>query len=263
MKKRIYYTNGINEVRIYPEEEAPIGWRRGRVKSTATTTGARWYTDGKNNKLIMPGDIIPNGYFPGRKKPIEWSLKQSQTLLNKKMHYYTNGEVEILLSSSEPIPEGFKRGRLAMTAEQRHKLSIKHMGKKTPQWVLEKTARTKELNGTFNTSKPEALYKKQLYEKYGKENVRTNFKSTVYPYRCDFYIKSEDIFIELNLHWTHGGRPYDPDDPKCQEQLKIWQEKAKTSKFYQNAIETWTVRDVEKQKVAKKNKLNYITIYKL
>ena len=41
----------------------------------------------------------------------------------------------------------------------------------------------------------------------------------------------------------------------------MWQEKAKTSQFYANAIKTWTERDVEKQRVAKENNLNCKIIY--
>ena len=41
----------------------------------------------------------------------------------------------------------------------------------------------------------------------------------------------------------------------------VWQEKAKQSQFYENAIKTWTERDVEKQRVAKENNLNYKVIY--
>ena len=50
-------------------------------------------------------------------------------------------------------------------------------------------------------------------------------------------------------------------DEECKKQLEAWQEKAKTSKFYENAIQTWTVRDVEKQRIAKENNLNYKVIY--
>lgn len=82
-----------------------------------------------------------------------------------------------------------------------------------------------------------------------------------YPFKCDFYIKSVDLFIEVNAHWTHGGMPFDGTNPHCIEQLKIWKEKSKTSKFYQNAITTWTVRDVRKQQIAIENHLNYKTIY--
>lgn len=82
-----------------------------------------------------------------------------------------------------------------------------------------------------------------------------------YPFYCDFYIVEDDLFIELNAHWTHGGKPFDENDEECIKQLQEWREKAKTSKFYENAIETWTVRDVKKLETAKKNRINYKTIY--
>ncbi len=101
---------------------------------------------------------------------------------------------------------------------------------------------------------------KQLLEQYNGKVIR-RYKDKRYPFYCDFYIPSEDLFIELNAHWTHGGKPYNPDDEECQKQLILWKEKAKQSQFYENAIKTWTERDVKKQKVAKDNKLNYKVIY--
>lgn len=35
------------------------------------------------------------------------------------------------------------------------------------------------------------------------------------------------------------------------------------TKFYNNAIQTWTDRDVNKRNVAKKNKLNYLVFYSI
>ena len=43
--------------------------------------------------------------------------------------------------------------------------------------------------------------------------------------------------------------------------LEDWQERAKTSRFYKNAIYVWTNLDVRKQKCAKENNLNYKVIY--
>lgn len=120
---------------------------------------------------------------------------------------------------------------------------------------------TKKKNNSFNKSKiEEDLYEQLLIENKNKTIYR-QYKDNRYPYYCDFYILEDDLFIELNNHWTHGGRPYNPDDLDCQKQLKEWEEKAKTSKFFENAIQTWTVRDVEKQKCARENNLNYKVIY--
>ena len=79
---------------------------------------------------------------------------------------------------------------------------------------------------------------------------------------CDFYIKSLDLFIELNISWTHGGHPFDNENPSDIDILLKWQDKAKTSQYYKNAITTWTIRDPAKIATAKANKLNYIACYK-
>lgn len=120
---------------------------------------------------------------------------------------------------------------------------------------------TRKLHNTFNTSNAEeALYKELLLENSNKTIYR-QYKDDRYPFYCDFYIVEDDLFIELNTHWTHGGMPYDPDNPLCQEQLCVWKEKAQTSKFYAQAIKTWTERDVQKLNCAINNKLNYKVIY--
>ena len=153
--------------------------------------------------------------------------------------------------------------------DQNHKDKIsKALKGRTYEWPadklqikLSKDYLTKKKNNSFNKSKPE----QELYETLLKENVNKTiyrqYKDNRYPFYCDFYIVEDDLFIELNAHWSHGGRPFDPTDDDCIKQLNIWKEKAKTSKFYENAIETWTVRDVKKRETALKNHLNYKVIY--
>lgn len=63
------------------------------------------------------------------------------------------------------------------------------------------------------------------------------------------------------MHWTHGNHQFDSNDEKDLEKLAIWKEKAKTSKFYQTAINVWTERDPIKLKAAQDNNLNYKVYY--
>ena len=124
--------------------------------------------------------------------------------------------------------------------------------------ILEKVNETKRKNGTFNTSKDE----KQSFEllklkfKYVEYQYKDNER---YPFNCDFYIPSFDLFIECQYSWTHGGHPYNKENDK--EKIELWENKAKKSKYYQNAIETWTIRDVSKRETAKKNNLNYLEFF--
>ena len=94
--------------------------------------------------------------------------------------------------------------------------------------------------------------------------MKRNYKNvTKYPFNCDFYIPELDLYIECNFHWTHGHKPFDKDDEYCKKQLFNWKFKAENSQFYKNAINTWTVRDVNKRKIAQENKLNYIEFWNL
>ena len=78
---------------------------------------------------------------------------------------------------------------------------------------------------------------------------------------CDFYLPDYDLYIEINGIWTHGEHPFDPTDIKDIEQLNVWIEKSNHSKFYKNAINVWTKRDVLKRNTAKQNKLNFLEIF--
>ena len=114
-------------------------------------------------------------------------------------------------------------------------------------------------NNTFNTSKEED----EVYEFLSQYiDVTRQFNgSSKYPFCCDFYIEDLDMFIECNFHWTHGGHPFDPSSIKDQVKLERW--KAKQTKYYNNAIKTWTKMDVEKRNKAKEENLNYKEFWSL
>ena len=124
--------------------------------------------------------------------------------------------------------------------------------------IIDKINNTKKKNKTFNTSKPESESYILLKEKY--PDVQYQYKSDVYPFMCDFYIPNLDLYIECNYHWTHGGKLYEgtiEDNTK----LNLW--KSKNTKYYNNAINSWTVRDINKMKLAKENNLNYKVFYNI
>lgn len=129
------------------------------------------------------------------------------------------------------------------------------------QAALNKGFITKRENKSFSTSKLEENYYKYLLTIYNKTDIIRQYKDERYPFNCDFYIKSEDLFIECNYHWSHGSTAFNPNDAECIKRLKVWEEKAKTSKYYQSAIDVWTRRDPLKIKCAKENQLNYKVLY--
>lgn len=120
---------------------------------------------------------------------------------------------------------------------------------------------TKIKNGTLNTSKPELDSFHLLQIVF--PNLKKQYKSAEYPFLCDFYDPDSSTYIELNAHWTHGKHFFNKDNPQDLDKLSKWQEKATTSKFYKNAIETWTVRDVKKLAVAKEKNLKYLVFWSI
>ena len=122
----------------------------------------------------------------------------------------------------------------------------------------EKQYKTKKKNHTFNTSMQETKTYELLKEKY--PDVKYQYKSDVYPFACDFYIPSLNLYIECNYHWTHGGKPYEGTD---EDNIILEKWKSKQTEFYNNAIHCWTIRDVNKRNIAKANKLNYIEFWNI
>ena len=120
-----------------------------------------------------------------------------------------------------------------------------------------KIYQTKKKNNSFNTSKPEEEIYKLLCQKYN--DVKRQYKSKVYPFACDFYIPSEDLYIEYQGFWTHGNEPYDENNQRHQEKLKLWETKGTSQ--YKKAINDWTQRDIIKRKTAKNNNLNWLEFF--
>ena len=120
---------------------------------------------------------------------------------------------------------------------------------------------THKTNSSFNDSKPERVAFGLLRRKYN--DLIWHYSSEKYPYVCDFYSPSEDVYIEFNGNWTHGGHYFNQEDHDDQKTLEIWMEKAKTAKYYSNAIYTWTELDRRKKDIAEKNKLNYVVFWNL
>ena len=130
---------------------------------------------------------------------------------------------------------------------------------KNKEKKLKKEYQTKKKNNSFNTSKPEKELLKEIKKFY--PDIKYQYNSSSYPFSCDFYIPSKDLYIELNLHWTHGKEPFDIFNKEHLDNIKFWVNKSKNSKFYKNAIYTWTDLDVRKREIAQKNNLNYLEFY--
>ena len=246
-----------------------------------SSSGYHWYNNGE---IEINSKECPQGFILGR-LPIS-----DETRKKMSDHCFTRG--------ISPEDDAIRRAKISQTKQskseeekQQYALSISNArkgkgvgkapwnkgkvgvqvawnkGKKvnfSPESIkqmLDHQYQTKKANNSFNISKQEDECFAKLQEIYGEDNVIRSYRDLRYPFCCDFYIPSEDLFIEFNRTWTHGGHPFDPTSLDDISTLEKWQEKAKTSNYYKNAIYTWTDLDVRKQETAKRNNLNYQTIY--
>lgn len=138
-------------------------------------------------------------------------------------------------------------------------LEFKQKMKKLEQQIKLKRYNTMKLNKSFNKSKPEEQCYNLLLTKFNKEDIIRQYNNDLYPFNCDFYIKSLNLYIECHFHWTHGGEPFNKDNLKHLERLNLL--KSKNTKFYKMAEKVWTYYDPLKLTTFKKNNLNYKIFY--
>ena len=124
-------------------------------------------------------------------------------------------------------------------------------------------------NGTLHTSKPEKLMGQVLVHLFGADDVLHNvIVDKRYPYRVDYYIKSLDLFIELNGNRCHNDHWFDKNSKRDLQIVNDWhrnmikreKETGKRSR-YRKYIETWTQTDIEKKSAAEVNNLNYLVFW--
>lgn len=149
--------------------------------------------------------------------------------------------------------------------ERCEKSSLEHWGVLHPMQdmsVRNKQFASRMENGIANVSSGEEEIYLQLCDKFGVDDVFRQYISDVYSFHCDFYVKSLDLYIELNGNWTHGFHWFDENNADDVQTALSWSDKALSgSKYYSNALYVWTVMDLMKRAAAVANNLNYIVFW--
>lgn len=134
--------------------------------------------------------------------------------------------------------------------------------------IVNKSYETKKKNKSFGKSATEDYIYVCLCRMFGESNVERQYVSIVYPFPCDFYVKTENLYIEYQGWWSHGRVPFDSNNKIHIETLNIWKERSqdptktkKRNSLYKEAIKTWTIKDPLKRKTAKENNLNWIEFF--
>ena len=129
--------------------------------------------------------------------------------------------------------------------------------------------KTKLKNNSFSKSKEEDKCYELLKEKYF--DIIRQYRSELYPFNCDFYIPSRDLYVEYNGSQYHHNHPFDKNNKDDIKELHILQEKSNNSlrhkqgkkSQYDTMIYVWTDLDVRKRNIAKQNNLNFIEFWNL
>lgn len=125
--------------------------------------------------------------------------------------------------------------------------------------TVKKVNHSKYINNSFHVSKPEESLYEMLCNYFGESDVKRQYSSVLYPFACDFYITSRDLYIELNASWTHGKHWFDGNNTDDINVLTEW--KNKNTDYYNNAVSVWSVKDLNKRETARRNNLNYIVFW--
>ena len=255
---------------------------------------AKTYTNGKEEKRIKDGEQPPEGWWPGlsdshreRLKHIwdDKELLKSREEKRKKTTQDRYGVDNVFQSKDvlDKLHDDRHSGELAKRAMNTKLLKYgdshynnisKHKQTKLDRYGSEtynnpqKNFETRKLNGTCTTSKAEENLYLELCSKYGKENVIRQYeddrykREDGYKFKCDFYIKSNDLFIEINYWQGHGPHPFDKDNEDDLKLLANWEDKRNSGLTqYDSMIRAWTIIDPMKLNIAKKNHLNYLLLY--
>lgn len=127
--------------------------------------------------------------------------------------------------------------------------------------LLEKYEEDEELEESFSNkcrSKDESKLYKLLVEKYGKDDVLKEYRNKLYPFHCDFYIKSKNLYIEYQGYWTHGKEKFTGEENQLRELNNLIK---KNDSVSEGKIQSWAFMDIVKRKIAKINKLNWIEFF--
>jgi hypothetical protein len=216
------------------------------VKNKLNETKIKKYGNYKYNNSNKLKETLSNKDDDFWKERIKKSI---ETRINKNNgKYFSESTIQKIKNTNK---ERYGVDSYTKTNQFKELIAEKHDDIQRKQYT------TKSKNKSFNTSKNEDNFSSFLDEI--KLVYIRQYKSDLYPFSCDFYIPSIDLYIEIQGNWTHGGHPFDKDNIDDIKKLNLWKEK--NSPYYNNAIYAWTDLDVRKRKIALDNKLNYLEIF--
>lgn len=222
----------------------------------------------KNKKIDLPKDVLYDLYVNQQLSTVEIAALFDCTSVCIAQHLQKYG-----IPRRKP-GEGVKlqRQHWSPEKEQQRSMKFKQTWHDTPDDVkkeiiakrtknsnspesIQKAINTRTTNKTGIKSKAENKFFNDLVLVFGVDDVIHEYTdSEQYPFQCDFYIKSKNLFIEYQGHFTHGYEPYNPENIDHEDYLNLMRDKNIDTK-------TWTVRDPKKLNYALTHNTNLLLIY--
>lgn len=122
-----------------------------------------------------------------------------------------------------------------------------------------KMYKTMEDRCTWNHSSAEDYLYDKLVSVFGSDDIFREYRTdSRYPYRCDFYVKSRDMFVEMNGYFSHWHHWYGSDV----SDLAVLDEfSGREGGRYRSFEQVWPDSDVKKREAARSHNLNYIVFW--
>ena len=272
IKRTNLYLHGVENFSISEESKA----KRRKTMKEKYGVEYSWQSTELKNKMQKTMIEKYGTYSPSYSKEIV--QKRKQTMKERYGVEYSGQSTELKNKMQKTMIEKYGVDNYTKTNEYKEKAKqtclkkygvtnyskskekrLKYQDRDYVNKISEKNYITKKKNNSFNISKSED----KIYELLTKIflNVERQYRSELYPFNCDFYIPSLDLYIEYNGNWTHGKESYDVNNIEHQKKLNKWKELSKSSKFYKNAIYVWTDLDVRKRSIAIQNGINFVELW--
>ena len=281
MAGKPWFNNGEVEIQRNPDKEhIPEGFVRGRLPNANMRESLKKYhanlsLEEKQIKNKQRSETMKQRHAELTKEERQERSKRQSEGLNarseeEKTLWRQNISDKTIGKNKGKIPWNKDKTketdqRLMLVSQHNSIVVSAYLKTLPPEYFKEWRAKMRETarkNNSYNSSRAERELYAKLVEEYGeKDDYRQYRDEERYPFDCDFYVKSQDLFIEVNKHPSHGPHPFNPDSKEDQELLLKLQSDTKHVKWNKSIIDVWTVQDVLKQKTAKQNNLNYLTIY--
>lgn len=267
------------------------------IRPTCPTCGKPLLFLGKKNKLFRNHcSISCSG-----KDPNVMYLKQQTDKLkhNGKLGWtISNSDPEKVQKRQDTMIKKYGSIREGLNIDKMRETNIKKYGvdnpMKDPNFVMKKNKTMLNKYGSENTmlvpiirdkvnkskkqnwtiySKDENIIYDLLCDKFCQNDIIRQYTSDLYPFNCDFYIKSLDLYIEYQGSHFHNKRPYIGSEEDFSE-IELLKHKSqlvherynvpKNKKTqYDMVIYTWSDLDVRKRNIAKANNLNFIELWSI